>query len=107
MTFTDPLEILGLVAGAFGTLASLPQAIKIVRTRSAEDVSLMMFLLAMTGCVLWGIYGWQKGAVGLHPNRPCPASYLMLGPCSPGCAIREKEIPSWVLKLLFHLDFLP
>ncbi len=62
MTFNDPLEILGLIAGAFGTLASLPQAIKIVRTRSAEDVSLLMFVLAMTGCVLWGIYGWQKGA---------------------------------------------
>jgi MtN3 and saliva related transmembrane protein len=62
MTFNDPLEILGLIAGAFGTLASVPQAIKIIRTRSAEDVSLMMFLLAMTGCVLWGIYGWLKGA---------------------------------------------
>lgn len=62
MSFSDPLEILGLIAGAFGTLASLPQAIKIIRTRSAEDLSLMMFVLAMTGCVLWGIYGWMKGA---------------------------------------------
>ncbi|MDP3459648.1 MAG: SemiSWEET family transporter [Hyphomonas sp.] len=53
-----PIELLGLVAGLFGTFASAPQAIKIIRTRQARDVSLTMFLMALTGSVLWGIYGW-------------------------------------------------
>jgi MtN3 and saliva related transmembrane protein len=61
----DPLEILGLVAGMFGTFASLPQAVKIVRTRSAKDVSLTMFVMALIGSVLWGIYGWQKEALSI------------------------------------------
>ncbi|MBU3922371.1 SemiSWEET family transporter [Hyphomonas sp.] len=55
-------ELLGLVAGLFGTFASAPQAIKIIRTRQARDVSLTMFLMALTGSVLWGLYGWLEQA---------------------------------------------
>lgn len=58
----SPVELLGLVAGLFGTFASAPQAIKIIRTRQARDVSLTMFLMAFTGAVLWGIYGWLEQA---------------------------------------------
>lgn len=58
----SPVELLGLVAGLFGTFASAPQAIKIIRTRQARDVSLTMFLMAFTGSVLWGIYGWLEQA---------------------------------------------
>jgi MtN3 and saliva related transmembrane protein len=36
--------------------------IKIIRTKRAEDVSLAMFVMAAVGCVLWGAYGWLKGA---------------------------------------------
>lgn len=61
----SPIELLGLVAGAFGTFASAPQAIKIIRTRQARDVSLSMFLMALTGAVLWGIYGWLEGALSI------------------------------------------
>jgi MtN3 and saliva related transmembrane protein len=55
-------EILGLVAGLFGTFASAPQALKIIRTRQARDVSLTTYLMASTGAVLWGIYGWLESA---------------------------------------------
>ncbi len=58
----EPVEMLGMVAGAFGTFAALPQAVKIIRTRSAGDVSLVMFVMALTGSVLWGIYGWLSAA---------------------------------------------
>lgn len=61
----SPIEILGLVAGLFGTFASAPQAIKILRTRQARDVSLSMFLMALAGAVLWGIYGWLQGAFSI------------------------------------------
>jgi MtN3 and saliva related transmembrane protein len=56
----DSVEALGFVAGLFGTFASLPQLIKVIRTRSAKDVSLEMFVMAGIGAVLWGVYGWMK-----------------------------------------------
>ncbi|MBU6371146.1 MAG: hypothetical protein KJS97_00340 [Alphaproteobacteria bacterium] len=56
----DPVELLGLVAGFFGTFASAPQALKIWRTKSAQDVSLSMFVMALAGSVLWGAYGLAK-----------------------------------------------
>lgn len=59
------IELLGLVAGMFGTFASAPQAIKIIRTRRARDVSLTMYLMAFTGSVLWGLYGWLQGAFSI------------------------------------------
>ncbi|MFN7165332.1 MAG: SemiSWEET family sugar transporter [Hyphomonas sp.] len=58
----EPIEMLGMFAGIFGTFAALPQAVKIVRTRSAGDISLTMFLMALTGAILWGIYGWLSAA---------------------------------------------
>jgi MtN3 and saliva related transmembrane protein len=61
MTF-DPIESLGLVAGLFGAFAPTLQAIKILRTRSAADVSLAMFVVALIGSVLWLVYGLLKGA---------------------------------------------
>lgn len=60
-----PVELLGLVAGLFGTFASAPQAIKIIRTRQARDVSLTMFVMALTGAVLWAAYGWLQQSVSI------------------------------------------
>ena len=54
------MTLLGLVAGCCTTLAYLPQAIKAWRTRSTHDVSLEMFLLMVTGIVLWLIYGFLE-----------------------------------------------
>jgi len=57
-----PIELLGLVAGFFGTFAAAPQALKIIQTRQARDVSLVTYLFAMTGGTLRGVYGWLEGA---------------------------------------------
>jgi MtN3 and saliva related transmembrane protein len=35
-----------------------PQIVKIWRERHADDVSLRMFLLTVTGFSLWTAYGW-------------------------------------------------
>lgn len=48
---------LGLVAAACTTIAFAPQALKAWRSRSTADISLSMFLLLVTGIVLWLIYG--------------------------------------------------
>jgi MtN3 and saliva related transmembrane protein len=58
----DPVEALGVIAGFFGTFASAPQALKIWRTKSAHDVSLTMFLMALAGSIVWAAYGWFRGS---------------------------------------------
>ena len=56
-------DTLGLLAGSLTTIAFLPQLIKTWRSRSAEDVSIGMFLLFGAGVVLWGVYGWEIHAL--------------------------------------------
>lgn len=53
----NAVEGLGFVAGLFGTFAAAPQGLKILRTRSARDISLATYLLALVGAALWGTYG--------------------------------------------------
>lgn len=51
------IEILGYVAGTISTIVFLPQVIKTWKTKSAKDISLLMFVFATTSVVLWLIYG--------------------------------------------------
>ena len=48
---------LGMIAAVLTTTAFAPQAIKAWRSRSTGDVSFAMFLMLVTGIVLWLIYG--------------------------------------------------
>jgi MtN3 and saliva related transmembrane protein len=52
------IEIIGLVAGCLTTVSFLPQVIKTWRSRSAKDLSLVMFSLFCSGIVLWLFYGF-------------------------------------------------
>ncbi len=56
-TATALIEALGFIAAILTTLSFLPQALRIRRQRSAADVSLVMYLMMLTGQVLWLIYG--------------------------------------------------
>lgn len=56
-------ELLGLIAGTLTTLAFLPQVIKTWKSRSAQDISLGMFLLFSAGVALWLVYGIRLGAL--------------------------------------------
>src|SRR5687768_18446412 len=51
------LETLGFIAAILTTLSFLPQALRIRRRRSADDVSFTMYLLLVTGQSLWLVYG--------------------------------------------------
>ncbi|MCL2184135.1 MAG: SemiSWEET transporter [Chitinispirillia bacterium] len=44
-------------AGALTTVSFLPQVIKTYKSRSAQDLSLGMFLLFTLGVLLWTVYG--------------------------------------------------
>lgn len=59
------IKILGLVAGACTSLAILPQVITTYKTKKASDVSLFMFVVMLTGNVLWVIYGVAKSDIAI------------------------------------------
>lgn len=52
-----PISLIGSAAAICTTLAYLPQVIRAWRTRSTHDVSLKMYILMVTGTVLWLVYG--------------------------------------------------
>ncbi|GAB4296468.1 MAG: SemiSWEET transporter [Thiohalomonadaceae bacterium] len=59
----DASNLLGLLAGTLTTASFLPQVIKTWRSRSAGDISLVMFALFSLGVLLWIVYGFTVGAV--------------------------------------------
>lgn len=54
----DYTQILGLIAGGFVVFASLPQILKIVKSKRAKDISLPMYIALNIGTFLWVIYGY-------------------------------------------------
>lgn len=53
----DMVNVIGSLAGCLTTIAFIPQVIRTWKTRSAQDISLFMFLLFSCGVLLWLIYG--------------------------------------------------
>lgn len=53
----DLTDAIGLLAGLLTTVSLVPQATKIWKSRSAEDVSLRMFVAFSLGIALWLAYG--------------------------------------------------
>jgi len=56
-------DLIGAVAGTLSTVAFVPQAWRIWKTRSARDLSLPMYLIFTSGVALWFVYGLALGAV--------------------------------------------
>ncbi len=50
-------EAIGFIAAVFTTFAYLPQFIKVLKSRSAKDISMKMYAMMTTGVLLWLIYG--------------------------------------------------
>lgn len=57
------VDLLGFVAACFTTVAFVPQAVKVFRTKSAGDLSLPMFVLFTMGIVIWLFYGIMIGSL--------------------------------------------
>ena len=51
------IDLFGFSAAFLTTIAFLPQLYKTWQTKSAEDVSLIMLILFITGLICWIIYG--------------------------------------------------
>ena len=52
----DHVTLIGLLAGTLTTMAFIPQLQQTWRTHSAQDVSLGMLLIFVTGVFLWLVY---------------------------------------------------
>lgn len=50
-------QLIGSIAAIMTTTAFVPQAVKIIKTKSTKDISLGMYLILTTGILFWLIYG--------------------------------------------------
>jgi MtN3 and saliva related transmembrane protein len=57
----DLTEIVGITAGVLTTLCWLPQVAKMLRARSAKDLSLVTQVGFTLGVLLWLVYGLLLG----------------------------------------------
>jgi MtN3 and saliva related transmembrane protein len=69
------VEAVGFVGGASTTMAFVPQVIKTYRTRSADDLSLIMYLVFTLGVTCWLLYGL---GIGSMPVIAANAATLLL-----------------------------
>ena len=53
------IDIFGYLAAFLTTAAFLPQLIKTLNTRKAEDVSLTTLIMFIVGLISWIIYGYK------------------------------------------------
>lgn len=51
------VEIIGFTAGFLMAITMLPQIIKSLKTKSVEDISLLMLIIYVTSALLWMVYG--------------------------------------------------
>jgi len=56
-------DAIGLVAALLTTVAYVPQVVRIVKTRSAHDISWWMFGIMSVGASLWLWYGLRLPAL--------------------------------------------
>ena len=61
----DNYEIIGLIAAVLTTSAYVPQAYKAWKTKSADSVSLAMYLIMLTGIILWLVYGIHLNSISM------------------------------------------
>ena len=52
------IEIVGLIAASFTTLAFVPQVFKIWKNRNISGVSISMYVIMLIGISIWLLYGF-------------------------------------------------
>ncbi|MFP4370175.1 MAG: SemiSWEET transporter [Candidatus Kapaibacterium sp.] len=53
----EVFDIIGFAAAFCTTSAFVPQVVKIIQTKQARDISLVMYLIFTLGLILWLTYG--------------------------------------------------
>ncbi|MCH8622276.1 SemiSWEET transporter [Undibacterium sp. TS12] len=62
MSFPLTVDLIGYLAACLTTTAFIPQAWLTWRRKRAEGVSLVMYIILVTGVLLWLIYGLMLNA---------------------------------------------
>ena len=77
----DSIEILGLVAAACTTSAFIPQVHKAWAHKSTKDISLVMYLVFVTGTILWFIYGiyYESLAIMVANGITAVLAFVVIG----------------------------
>tara|TARA_B100001029_G_C14741369_1_gene275668 strand:- start:170 stop:445 length:276 start_codon:yes stop_codon:yes gene_type:complete len=57
------IDLFGFLAALLTTIAFLPQLYKTWKTKSADDFSLLMLILFITGLICWIIYGLKINSI--------------------------------------------
>ncbi len=57
------IEIFGYIAAILTTAAFLPQLIKTLKTKKADDVSLITLIMFIIGVLCWIIYGYKISSI--------------------------------------------
>ncbi|ALR29198.1 hypothetical protein ATE47_01015 [Chryseobacterium sp. IHB B 17019] len=53
-------NFLGIVAGILTSISMIPQLVKVIKEKDAENLSWLMLLVLITGLSLWVWYGFIK-----------------------------------------------
>ena len=53
-------NIIGISASVFTAIASIPQLLKLIKEKKADDISSIMLLVLIAGLGLWIYYGFLK-----------------------------------------------
>ena len=59
------VEIIGFIAAILTTASFVPQVIKTWKSKSTENLSLIMYLAMFIGIVLWFIYGYNINSISI------------------------------------------
>ena len=57
------IDLLGIIAGVLTSVAMMPQLIKVIKEKNADDISVVMLLVLITGLSLWVWYGILQNEV--------------------------------------------
>ncbi len=61
----DTYEIIGLIAAVLTTSAYVPQVVKTWKIKSADDLSLTMYMAMFIGIILWLLYGIHLNSLAM------------------------------------------
>ncbi len=61
----ETIEIIGLIAATCTTAAFVPQVYRAWKSKSTKDISLLMYLVFVSGTILWFFYGLHHESLAI------------------------------------------
>jgi MtN3 and saliva related transmembrane protein len=74
----DSTNIIGLTAAALSSIKLIPQAIKALKTRSVEDLSLFTFSIWVASSFLYCVYGYRINSLPIMISNGSTLAFTVL-----------------------------